>query len=64
MEELDFMFRPIGQEEMVWLKQINQACPIEADFSLVFERGDDFFQWPELIYDHFRYIGAFCGRKL
>jgi hypothetical protein len=64
MEDVDFTFRPLGREEMARLKFINRACPIEADFSLVFERGGDFLQWPDLIYDRYQYVGAFCSSNL
>jgi len=46
------------------LNDINRACPIEADFTLTFERGTDFFCWPDLLYDQYKYIGAFCDNEL
>lgn len=43
---------------------INEACPIVADLTFVFDRGTDFFGWPSLVYDRFWYAGVFAGDRL
>jgi S-adenosylmethionine-diacylglycerol 3-amino-3-carboxypropyl transferase len=48
---------PVSRTEGDQLLAINRACPIEADFSLVFERSPEFFAWPDAIYDRYRYLG-------
>jgi S-adenosylmethionine-diacylglycerol 3-amino-3-carboxypropyl transferase len=52
-----FRFLPLAREQGPALLEINRACPIEADFTLVFDRGQDFFQWPDLLYDRHHYVG-------
>ncbi len=46
------------------LQEINRACPIVSDLTFWFDRGDDFFRWPELVYDRFFYVGVFAGGDL
>ena len=43
---------------------INQACPIVADLTFYFDRGDDFFRWPSLVYERFYYAGLFVSDRL
>ncbi len=58
----DFELRPVERTNLARLNAINRACPIEADFTVLFDRGDDFFAWPDAVYDQYQYIGAyFCG---
>lgn len=52
-----YSFRPADRTRGDDMMVINRACPIEADFTVVFEREPDFFQWPDLIYDRYQYIG-------
>ena len=46
------------------LQEINRACPVVSDFTFWFDRGEDFFRWPELVYDRFFYVGVFSGGEL
>ncbi len=46
------------------LQAVNRACPIGADFTFRFERGADFFAWPALVYDEYRYAGLYRGEAL
>ena len=46
------------------LLAINRACPIEADFTVCFERAPDFFKWPDIIYDRYQYTGIYEGERL
>ena len=46
------------------LQEINRACPIVSDITFWFDRGEDFFRWPELVYDRFFYVGVFAGGDL
>lgn len=46
------------------LQEINRACPIISGLTFWFDRGEDFFRWPELVYDRFIYVGVFAGRDL
>ena len=46
------------------LQEINRACPIVSGLTFWFDRGDDFFRWPELVYDRFFYVGVFAGGDL
>lgn len=46
------------------LLEINRACPIEADFTLLFDRAPDFYAWPRAVFDDFRYSGAFQNGEL
>ena len=46
------------------LQEINRACPIVSDLTFWFDRGEDFFRWPELVYDRFFYVGVFAGGDL
>lgn len=39
------------------LARINRRCPIEADFTFYFDRGEDFFAWPCRWFESHRYIG-------
>jgi GNAT superfamily N-acetyltransferase len=64
MDNSDLTFCPLARTEATRLSAINRACPIEADFALVFDRGQDFFRWPDLIYDRYQYLGAFCDGEL
>jgi len=59
-----FDFRPIGPEQGEAMLAINRACPIEADFSVIFDRGSDFFRWPDLIYDRYHYVGIYRDDRL
>jgi hypothetical protein len=64
MVGMEFTFKLLDRTYASRLTAINQACPIEADFTLIFERGEDFFCWPDLLYDQYRYLGAFFENKL
>ena len=46
------------------LHEINRACPIVSGLTFWFDRGEDFFRWPGLVYDEFFYVGAFAGGDL
>ena len=46
------------------LQEINRACPIVSGLTFWFDRGEDFFRWPELVYDRFFYVGVFAGGDL
>lgn len=52
-----FRFLPLAREQGPALLEINRACPIEADFTLVFDRGQDFFRWPDSLYERHHYVG-------
>jgi Acetyltransferase (GNAT) domain len=54
---LDASYGPVLQE-------INRACPIVSRLTFWFDRGEDFFRWPELVYDRFFYVGIFAGDDL
>jgi hypothetical protein len=43
---------------------INRACPIEAEFTLRFDREPDFFGWPKRVFDSFEYLGIFVENRL
>jgi hypothetical protein len=38
---------------------IDLACPIQADFTLLFDRSPSFFAWPDAVFDRFDYVGGF-----
>lgn len=40
------------------LRGLAEACPVEADFTLLFDRGADVWAWPELVFERWRYAGA------
>jgi hypothetical protein len=46
------------------LQAINRSCPVISGFTFWFDRGEDFFRWPELVYDRFFYVGVFAGSDL
>jgi hypothetical protein len=46
------------------LQEINRACPIVSGLTFWFDRGDDFFRWPGLVYDRFFYVGVFSDGDL
>jgi hypothetical protein len=46
------------------LLAVNRACPIHADFSFLFERGPDFFAWPDAVFDAYAYMGGFREGRL
>ena len=46
------------------LQQINRACPIVSGLTFWFDRGEDFFRWPELVYDRFFYVAVFADGDL
>jgi hypothetical protein len=46
------------------LQEINRACPVVSDLTFWFDRGEDFFRWPGLVYDRFFYVGVFAGDDL
>jgi hypothetical protein len=46
------------------LREINRASPIVSGLTFWFDRGEDFFRWPELVYDRFIYVGVFAGGSL
>lgn len=56
--------RTLGPEDGPRLAALAEACPIEADFTLVFDRGPDFFRWPALVFDRWRYAGAEVDGRL
>ncbi len=60
----EIRFRPLNSSDGPELLKLNQACPIQADFSFYFERAPDFFRWPREVFDEFHYIGAFDADKL
>jgi hypothetical protein len=62
--EPEVTFRPLGRDDGAAMLQINRACPIVADFTVCFERGPDFFRWPDLIYETYRYLGIERGGRL
>lgn len=41
-----------------------RACPVQAAFTLLFDRGDDIFAWPDRVFDRHRYVGAFVDGQL
>lgn len=43
---------------------INRACPIVSDLTFYFDRGEDFFRWPSLVYERFYYAGLFVSDRL
>jgi hypothetical protein len=43
---------------------INRACPIVSDLTFFFDRGDNFFRWPSLVYERFLYAGIFHDDQL
>lgn len=51
-------FRDVRREEGPALSAINRACPIVADFTILFDRGEDFFAWPDALYDRHHYVGV------
>jgi hypothetical protein len=57
LEELD---REANRE----LLAINRACPIEADFTFYFDRGADFFAWPDAVFDDYWYAGIRDAERL
>lgn len=45
-------------------QEINRACPIVSGLTFWFDRGEDFFRWPGLVYGRFFYVGIFAGGDL
>ena len=43
---------------------INRACPIVADFTFFFDRGPDFFLWPNAVFETYAYVGGFREGEL
>lgn len=57
-------YRDIVRADGPALAAVNRACPIGADFTFYFERGADFFRWPDLVFDDARYVGLYRGDEL
>ena len=60
----DITYRDLDRSDGPALTAVNRACRIGADFSFYFERGADFFRWPDLVFDDARYVGIFRGDAL
>ena len=60
----DITIRPIGRDGAAALEALHRACPIEADFTFRFDRGRDFFAWPDAVFDAHHYLGAYRGAQL
>lgn len=56
--------RPLGPEDDAAMLAVCRACPIEAALRLLFDRGDRLHDWPDRVFDRYRYVGAFVGGQL
>lgn len=56
--------RPVGREEGPALLAINRDCPIAANFTFFFDRGTDFFAWPDAVFDQHEYLGVYSEEQL
>lgn len=56
--------RELGPDDNDRLLAVCRACPIEASFRVLFDRGDDFFAWARHAFERHRYVGAFMGEEL
>ncbi|MCK5800942.1 MAG: hypothetical protein KAI47_27330 [Deltaproteobacteria bacterium] len=63
-QRLGISFAYLDQQHNAQMLSVNRSCPIVADFTICFERGPHFFQWPELVYNTYHYMGAFRGEAL
>ncbi len=60
-----YSFFTLGRNDSTQLTRINHACPIVADFTFYFDRGNDFFAWPDLCFEAgHRYVGIRYDDKL
>jgi hypothetical protein len=59
-----YAFERLQRSDGARLHEINRGCPIEADFTFYFDRGADFFAWPDGAFERYRYIGIFCEEEL
>ena len=60
-----FEFRVLDESHNEDLLAINRACPVEAVFTVLFDRGPNFFAWPKQAFEDFVYLGAFdSGRPV
>lgn len=64
MSPPDVEVRLLGPADQEAMLSVCRACPIEAAFRLLFERGDRMWDWPERVFDRFRYAGAFVDGQL
>ena len=61
---LPVLLRPLDATFGQACLAVNRACPIEAEFTLRFDREPDFFAWPERVFDSFEYLGIFVADRL
>ena len=54
----------LGPADAAEMTAVNAACPIVADFTIAFDRGDDYLAWPRLCFERFRYLGARIDGRL
>jgi hypothetical protein len=60
-----YVFRELDRSYGSALNEINRGCPVVADFTFYFDRGGNFFAWPDSVFDAgYRYIGMFCDEEL
>jgi len=60
-----YSFQALDRGDGPQLARINRACPIVADFTFYFDRGDDFFAWPDRCFEEgYRYAGIVCDDEL
>lgn len=59
-----FDLRPLGRADGPRLAALHRACPIEAELTLWFDRGPDFFAWPDAVFASWSCLGAFVGDDL
>lgn len=59
-----YAFELLQRSDGARLHEINRGCPVEADFTFYFDRGADFFAWPDGAFERYRYIGIFCEGEL
>lgn len=64
MTTYNVTYRELDRSHNAEMLEINRRCPIAADFTFYFDRSPDFFLWPDLVFDRYKYVGIFDGREL
>lgn len=59
-----YSFEGLRREDGPRLGEINRRCPIVADFTFYFDRGEQFFAWADCTFDDYRYTGIYCEEEL
>jgi hypothetical protein len=64
MSSDNFRLSRLSRRDGRELLELSRACPINADFSLHFDRSPDFFAWPDQAFDEYQGIGIRADGRL